>query len=83
VDELHTSDEGASNVNPRVRNLVTTRVMYYTFSTTGIIPTKFLNKYFSTTITYRYIISADGLIVWELSSKYANSTFSENTYIMT
>jgi hypothetical protein len=47
VDELHTSDEGASNVNPRVRNLVTTRVMYYTFSTTGIIPTKFLNKYFS------------------------------------
>jgi hypothetical protein len=31
VDELHTSDEGASNVNPRVRNLVTTRVMYYIF----------------------------------------------------
>jgi hypothetical protein len=34
VDELHTSDEGASNVNPRVRNLVTFRVMYYTFCTT-------------------------------------------------
>jgi hypothetical protein len=29
-----TSDEEASNVNPGVRNLVTTRVMYYTFSTT-------------------------------------------------
>jgi hypothetical protein len=25
------SDEGASNVNPRERNLVTTRVMYYIF----------------------------------------------------
>jgi hypothetical protein len=38
VDELHTSDEGVSNVNPRVRNLVTTRVMlmYYAFSMTFI-----------------------------------------------
>jgi hypothetical protein len=62
VDELHTSDEGASNVHPRVHDLVTIRVIYYAFSTTRSrlflrpkwSPQKFLKKYFSTPITYRY-----------------------------
>jgi hypothetical protein len=81
VDELHTSDEGASNVNPRVRNLVTIQVMYYTFSTTRSRPErshkiskKILFYDHCLQVQQKCIILADGFIVLELSSKYANST---------
>jgi hypothetical protein len=77
VDELHTSDEGANNVNPPVRNLVTTRVMYLLdFFYDRNDPHKISKQIFFydhyLQIQQKCIILADGFIVLELSSLALN-----------